>query len=185
MKLIVGLGNPSSEHQYNRHNLGFMALDGLFTHYQFEDWKRKFSGVFSAKLLGSDKVILVKPQTYMNLSGFCVVKFKHFFKVVNDDIFVIYDDIDLELGHIKFKKGGGDAGHKGVRSISQHLGTKDFNRIRLGIGRPRTKEEVSSFVLSNFSKSETDRTNTLIQKLCEGFEEIIQKKANLTHQGYI
>ena len=112
----------------------------------------------------------------MNLSGSCIEKFKLFFKVSDDDIFVIYDDIDLELGHIKYKQGGGDAGHKGVRSISQNLGTKDFNRLRLGIGRPRTKEDVSSFVLSNFSKAEKDKIVTSIQKLCEDFEKIIQKR---------
>ena len=134
MKLIVGLGNPGSVHLNNRHNLGFMALDHFSTHYQFEDWKIKFDGMFAAKLFGSEKIILVKPQTYMNLSGSCVVKFKLFFKVSDDDIFVIYDDIDLELGHIKFKQGGGDAGHKGVRSISHHLGTKGYNRYRVGIG---------------------------------------------------
>ena len=112
----------------------------------------------------------------MNLSGSCVAKFKLFFKVSEEDIFVIYDDIDLELGHIKFKLGGGDAGHKGVRSISQHLGTKDYNRLRVGIGRPRTKEEVSYFVLSNFSKAEKDKVVSSIKKLCEDFEEIIQKR---------
>ena len=163
-------------HLNNRHNLGFMALDHFSKHYQFEDWKIKFDGMFASKLFGSEKIILVKPQTYMNLSGSCVAKFKLFFKVSEDDIFVIYDDIDLELGHIKLKLGGGDAGHKGVRSISQHLGTKDFNRIRVGIGRPRVKEEVSSFVLSNFSKPERDKIIILIQKLCEGFEKIIQKR---------
>ena len=176
MKLIVGLGNPGSVYLNNRHNLGFIALDGLSRHYQFENWKSKFDGMFAAKMFGSEKIILVKPQTYMNLSGSCVAKFKLFFKVSEEDIFVIYDDIDLELGHIKFKQGGGDAGHKGVRSISQHLGTKDYNRLRVGIGRPRTKEEVSSFVLSNFSKAEKDKIVTSIQKLCEDFEEIIQKR---------
>ena len=176
MKLIVGLGNPGSVHLKNRHNLGFMALDHFCRHYQFEAWKTKFDGMFTSKLFGSEKIILVKPQTYMNLSGSCVARFKLFFKVSEDDIFIIYDDIDLELGHIKFKKGGGDAGHKGVRSISQHLGTKGYNRLRVGIGRPRTKEEVSSFVLSNFSKAEKDKILALIQKLCEDFEEIIQKR---------
>ena len=176
MKLIVGLGNPGSVHLNNRHNLGFRTLDGLSKQYEFETWKSKFDGMFASKLLGSEKIILVKPQTYMNLSGSCIAKFKLFFKVSEEDIFVIYDDIDLELGHIKFKQGGGDAGHKGVRSISQYLGTKDFNRIRMGIGRPSTKEEVSSFVLSNFSNAETDRIVILIQKLCEDFEEIIRKK---------
>ena len=102
--------------------------------------------------------------------------FKLFFKVSEEDIFVIYDDIDLQFGQIKFKQGGGDAGHKGVRSISQHLGTKGYNRLRVGIGRPRTKEEVSYFVLSNFSKAEKDKIVTSIQKLCEDFEEIIEKR---------
>ena len=185
MKLIVGLGNPGTEYKNNRHNFGFMALDSLSAHYQFEDWKSKLEGKFAAKLFGSEKIILVKPQTYMNMSGFCVAKFKQFFKVSEDDIFVVYDDIDLEFGEIKLKHGGGDAGHKGVRSISQHLGTKDFNRIRMGIGRPSRKEEVSSFVLSNFSKAEIDISLNLIQNLCEDFEKVIQTKANLTHQRNI
>ena len=129
MKLIVGLGNPGSVHLNNRHNLGFMALDHFSKHYQFEDWKIKFEGMFAAKLFGSEKIILVKPQTYMNLSGSCVAKFKLFFKVSEDDIFVIYDDIDLELGHIKFKQGGRDAGHKGVRSVSYTHLTLPTKRI--------------------------------------------------------
>ena len=176
MKLIVGLGNPGSEYLNNRHNLGFMVLDSLSAHYQFEHWKSKFDGMFSSKIFSSEKIILLKPQTYMNLSGFCVAKFKQFFKVSNDDIFVIYDDIDLGFGDKRLKQGGGDAGHKGVRSISQHLGTKNFNRIRMGVGRPKEKEDVSSFVLSNFSETEIDRVHALIKDLCEDFENIIQKK---------
>ena len=176
MKLIVGLGNPGSEYLNNRHNLGFMALDSLLAYYQFEDWKNKFDGMFSSKLFGYEKIILLKPQTYMNLSGFCVAKFKQFFKVDYGDIFVIYDDIDLGFGNKKLKQGGGDAGHKGVRSISQHLGTKNFNRIRIGIGRPKEKKDVSSFVLSNFSTTEIDSAQTLIKNLCEDFENIIKKR---------
>ena len=176
MKLIVGLGNPGSEYLNNRHNLGFMALDSLFAHYQFEAWKSKLDGLFASKFFGSEKIILVKPQTYMNRSGVCVAKFKQFFKVSEDDIFVIYDDIDLSFGDKKLKLGGGDAGHKGVRSISQHLQTKDFNRIRLGIGRPSTKEEVSHFVLSNFSKTEKDKLLILFQSLSEDIVKIIQKR---------
>ena len=176
MKLIVGLGNPGSEYLNNRHNLGFMALDSLFAHYQFEAWKSKLDGLFASKFFGSEKIILVKPQTYMNRSGVCVAKFKQFFKVSEDDIFVIYDDIDLGFGEVKIKQGGGDAGHRGVRSISQHLQTKDFNRIRLGIGRPSTKEEVSHFVLSNFSKTERDKLIVLFQNLSKDFEKIIENK---------
>ena len=182
MKLIVGLGNPGSEHLNNRHNVGFMALDNLSKHYKFEDWRSKLDGMFATTSFGSEKLILVKPQTFMNLSGICVAKFKKFFKITVDNIFVIYDDIDLGFGEVKIKQGGGDAGHKGVRSISQHLQTKDFNRIRLGIGRPDTRQEVSSFVLSNFSKTERGKVLVLIQNLCEDFEKIIQEQAKLAVQ---
>ena len=175
MKLIIGLGNPGSEYLNNRHNVGFLALDHLSAHYLFEDWRTKLGGLFATAFLGSEKTILVKPQTFMNLSGICVAKFKQFFKINVADIFVIYDDIDLGFGEVKIKQGGGDAGHKGVRSISQHLQTKDFNRIRLGIGRPSTKEEVSNYVLSNFSKIERDKLIVLFQNLSENFENIIQK----------
>ena len=138
--------------------------------------------MFATMSFGSEKFVLVKPQTFMNLSGICVAKFKKFFKITACNIFVIYDDIDLDFGEVKIKQGGGDAGHKGVRSISQHLQTKDFNRIRLGIGRPNTKDEVSRFVLSNFSKTEKDKVLILIQNLCEDFEKIIQKQASLAVQ---
>ena len=185
MKLIVGLGNPGSEYLNNRHNIGFMALDNLFAYYQFDNWRTKLEGISATTSFGSEKIILVKPQTFMNLSGVCVAKFKQFFKITVADIFVIYDDIDLGFGEIKIKQGGGDAGHKGVRSISQHLQTKDFNRIRLGIGRPSTNEPVSHFVLSNFSKNERDKVLILIRNLCEDFEKIIQKKANLAIQRNI
>ena len=176
MKLIIGLGNPGSEYLNNRHNVGFMALDNLYAHYLFESWRAKLGGLFSTASLGSEKILLVKPQTFMNLSGICVAKFKHFFKINVADIFVIYDDIDLRFGEVKIKQGGGDAGHKGVRSISQYLQTKDFNRIRLGVGRPSTKEEVSHFVLSNFSKTERAKLIVLFQNLSEDFEKIIKTK---------
>ena len=176
MKLIIGLGNPGSEYLNNRHNVGFMALDNLYAHYLFENWRTKLGGLFSTASLSSEKIILVKPQTFMNLSGICVAKFKQFFKISVADIFVIYDDIDLGFGEVKIKQGGGDAGHKGVRSISQHLQTKDFHRIRLGIGRPSTKEEVSHFVLSNFSKTEKDKLLILFQSLSEDIVKIIQKR---------
>jgi len=176
VKLIIGLGNPGPEYLNSRHNFGFMVLDSLHAHYKFENWKSKFDGMYASKRFGSEKIILVKPQTYMNLSGFCVAKFKQFFKVDDGNIFVIYDDIDLGFGNKKLKQGGGDAGHKGVRSISQHLGTKNFNRIRIGIGRPKEKKDVSSFVLSNFSTTEIDSAQTLIKNLCEDFENIIRKR---------
>ena len=182
MKLIVGLGNPGSEHLNNRHNVGFMVLDNLSKHYNLDGWRSKLDGMFTTTSFSSENFILVKPQTFMNLSGDCMAKFKNFFKITVGNIFVIYDDIDLGFGEVKIKKGGSDAGHKGIRSISQHLQTKDFNRIRLGIGRPNKKDEVSRFVLSNFSKNERDKVLILIQNLCEDFEKIIQEQANLAIQ---
>ena len=175
MLLIAGLGNPEAKYAKNRHNIGFMAVDALARHFAFPAYREKFHGLVSDGLIDNTKVLLLKPQTFMNLSGSCVAKFKQFFKINVADIFVIYDDIDLGFGEVKIKQGGGDAGHKGVRSISQHLQTKDFNRIRLGIGRPSTKEEVSNYVLSNFSKIERDKLIVLFQNLSENFEKIIQK----------
>ena len=151
-------------------------ITSVLEEYKFENWKSKFDGMYASKRFGSEKIILVKPQTYMNLSGFCVAQFKQFFNVNDDDIFVIYDDIDLSFGDKRLKQGGGDAGHKGVRSISQHLGNKNFYRIRIGVGRPKEKEDVSSFVLSNFSKTEMDTVLLIIKELCEDFENIIQNK---------
>ena len=176
MKLIVGLGNPGKDYRQNRHNIGFMILDMLSKHYEFEGWKSKLDGEFSTKIFSSEKIILLKPQTFMNLSGTCVVKFKQYFKIGLDDIFVVYDDIDLSFGDMRLKHGGGDAGHKGVRSISNHLQSEAFNRIRFGVGRPREGGQVSNFVLSNFSKNEKEKVLILAQDFCENFDKIVNKK---------
>ncbi len=176
MKLIVGLGNPGKDYEQNRHNIGFMILDMLSKYYEFEDWKSKLGGEFSAKIFSSEKIILLKPQTFMNLSGACVVKFKQYFKIGLDDIFVVYDDIDLSFGDMRFKQGGGDAGHRGVRSISHHLQSEDFNRVRFGIGRPREGRQVANFVLSNFSKDEKEKVLILAQDFCENFDKIVNNK---------
>ena len=176
MKLIVGLGNPGKDYQQNRHNIGFMILDMLSKHYDFEDWKSKLDGEFSTKIFSSEKIILLKPQTFMNLSGTCVVKFKQYFKICLDDIFVVYGDIDLSFGDMRLKHGGGDAGHQGVRSISNQLQSKDFNRVRFGVGRPREGGQVSSFVLSNFSKDEKEKVLILAQHFCENFCKIVNEK---------
>ena len=174
--LIAGLGNPGAKYDHTRHNIGFRVLEELASVWggTWSD-EKKFKARMSRATVEGRTLHLCQPQTFMNLSGICVAKFKQFFKINEKNIFVIYDDIDLNFGDTKLKLGGGDAGHKGVRSISQHLGTKDFNRIRMGIGRPSTKEEVSSFVLSNFSKTESDSAKILIKNLCDDFEKIIQK----------
>ena len=144
--LIVGLGNPGTEYQKTRHNIGFLALDNLD---YSPAWKSKFKGEFALCNRDSLKIGLLKPQTYMNLSGESVFPCFQFFKIPIDRILVVYDEVDLPFGTIQLKSGGGLAGHNGLKSIVDQLGTKDFQRLRLGIGRPQ-RESVSNYVLLRF-----------------------------------
>ena len=146
--LIVGLGNPGSKYDKNRHNIGFMSVD-LVAEAQKSFWKDKFNAGYAS----IDSGFLLKPMTYMNLSGESVQKAAHFFKIKPESILVVHDELDLPYGVAALKKGGGLAGHNGLKSIAQQLGTKDFLRLRLGIGRPKYGD-VSNFVLSDFSKEE-------------------------------
>lgn len=148
MRLIVGLGNPGAEYQMSRHNVGFMVVDHIQQQEHFPEWTSKFKGLYTKK----DDVVLLKPQTYMNLSGQSVQGCMTFFKLTLDDLWVVHDDIELPLGEVKTKIGGSAKGHNGLRSIDQHLG-QDYHRIRCGIGRP-THGSVSDYVLSNFSKAD-------------------------------
>jgi len=153
MKIITGLGNPGKEYQSTRHNVGFMVIDLLVKELGITDkWQKKFNALF----LKSDDLVLLKPQTYMNLSGRAVRKAMDFYKVSAEDILIIHDDIDLQEGILKQKNSGGDGGNRGIRSIIEHLGTKDFSRIKIGIGHPGNKDKVSDYVLSKFEpKQET------------------------------
>ena len=156
--LLVGLGNPGIEYSRNRHNVGFMAVDNIASHYKFTVWQQRFKGLCCDGLvkLGQDrldKIILFKPQTYMNNSGQAVVEALNFYKYAIDQLIVIHDDIDLEAGQIKIKTGGGHAGHNGLRSIDQYCG-KEYVRIRIGIGRPVDKSFVKDYVLNNFTNAE-------------------------------
>ena len=150
MQIFVGLGNPGDKHAMNRHNIGFMALDKIKNAEFFSPWKVKFHGLVSEGWLGSKKVILLKPETFMNLSGQSVGEAMRFFKLKSQDITVFHDEIDLAPGRLRLKTGGGHAGHNGLRSIHQHIGP-DYHRIRLGIGHPGCKELVAGYVLSNFT----------------------------------
>jgi len=150
MQIFVGLGNPGDKHAKNRHNIGFMALDKIKNVEFFSPWKVKFHGLVSEGWLGSKKVILLKPETFMNLSGQSVVEALRFFKLKAQDITVFHDEIDLAPGKLRLKTGGGHAGHNGLRSIHQHIGP-DYHRVRLGIGHPGHKELVAGYVLSNFT----------------------------------
>ena len=158
-KLIVGLGNPGKKYEKNRHNIGMILLDSICS-----SWQEKFKGFYAQETQGSSKVFYLKPQTFMNLSGESVQPMAAFFKVDPKNILVVHDELDLPFGTLALKKGGGLAGHNGLKSIAAQLGTQDFLRLRIGIGRP-VHGDVSNWVLSDFSK---DESVTLQKILTEG-----------------
>lgn len=157
MIIIVGQGNPDAKYAKNRHNLGFMVLDQIAADYDFSAWKSKFRSKYSEGFVAVNgslkKVLLLKPETFYNDTGYSIGEASHFFKVKSDDVIVFHDDIDLAPGRIRVKNSGGHAGNKGIKSIISHLGEK-FHRVRLGIGHPGDKSKVLSYVLSDFSKSD-------------------------------
>ena len=154
--LIVGLGNPDREYRGNRHNIGFMVLDQLAARLGASFSRVKMNALMTAVRHGEERLILIKPQTYMNLSGNAVSSFTRFYKLPHENLLVVYDDVDLPFETLRMKPNGGDAGQKGVRSIIQKLGTQEFPRLRVGIGRPPGRMPVSSYVLQDFSKPEQD-----------------------------
>lgn len=164
MKLLVGLGNPGSEYAGNRHNVGFMAVDAIAERFKFGPWKKKFQGQAADGEIAGERVLLLKPQTYMNESGRAVGEAARFLKIDLGDIVVLYDEIDLEPGKLKVKTGGGNAGHNGLRSISQHLGN-DYQRVRIGVGHPGDKARVADYVLSNFAKADHAWLDPLLQAI--------------------
>jgi PTH1 family peptidyl-tRNA hydrolase len=155
MKLFVGLGNPGGKYARNRHNIGFMAVDRIADDLGFAPWRNKFNGQISEGRLGSEKVLLLKPETFMNLSGQSVGEAMRFHKLEPQDVTVFHDELDLAPGKCRVKTGGGHAGHNGLRSIHAHIGP-EYHRVRLGIGHPGRKELVSPYVLHDFPKAEIE-----------------------------
>ncbi len=153
MLLFVGLGNPGNKYKNNRHNIGFMAVDEIVHRHNFSAPKSQFRGLISEGRFGSEKILVLKPQTFMNLSGQSVDEAARFYKITPEDIFVFYDELDIPEAKIKFKTGGGNAGHNGLRSIDQHMG-KEYHRIRMGIDHPGHKDRVTGHVLGDFAKSD-------------------------------
>jgi PTH1 family peptidyl-tRNA hydrolase len=149
-QLWVGLGNPEPAQQVQRHNIGFMALDGIASRHGFLPWRRRFKGLFAEGHIGGEKILGLKPLTYMNSSGESVQEAAAFYKLPPDAIVAFHDELDLVPGKIRVKKGGGAAGHNGLRSMDRMLGTPDYWRVRLGIGHPGSKERVLGHVLGNF-----------------------------------
>ncbi|HXV74351.1 MAG TPA: aminoacyl-tRNA hydrolase [Sphingomonadales bacterium] len=166
MMLFVGLGNPGPAHAQNRHNAGFMAIDAIAEAYGIGPFRKKFKGSFAEGKIGRAKLALLKPETYMNLSGESVRAAASFYKVPLAKIVVFYDEIDLASGKVKVKTGGGTAGHNGLESLVAHLGD-GFRRVRIGIGHPGHKELVHRHVLSDFSKAEQEWLAPLLKAIAE------------------
>jgi PTH1 family peptidyl-tRNA hydrolase len=154
LQLWVGLGNPGDKHARQRHNIGFMAAERIADEHRFASWRSRFRGLVAEGTLGTERVLLLKPLTYMNESGRSVAEAARFLKIPPADIYVLHDELDLAPGKVRVKLGGGTAGHNGLRSIDACLGTKDFRRVRLGIGHPGSKERVLGHVLGDFAKAE-------------------------------
>lgn len=167
MRLFVGLGNPGAEYARNRHNVGFMAAEAIADRHAFTPWRSKFHGLIAEGRLGNEKVLLLKPGTYMNLSGDAVQAALGFYKLTPAEVVVLHDELDLAAGKVRVKTGGGSAGHNGIRSIAAHIGP-DFTRVRLGIGHPGDKRLVSNHVLGDFAKSDADWLDDLLQGVSEG-----------------
>ncbi len=153
MRLLVGLGNPGARYADNRHNIGFMVIDEIARAARAAPWRRKFQGEITEATLDGERVLLLKPQTYMNESGRAVSEAQRFFKIALEDIVVFHDELDLAPAKLRVKKGGGNAGHNGLRSITAQCGN-DYRRVRLGIGHPGDKKAVHAYVLSDFAKAE-------------------------------
>jgi PTH1 family peptidyl-tRNA hydrolase len=166
MKLIVGLGNPGSGHARQRHNVGFMALERMAARHGLGPWKKRFAGLSCEGTFDGHRVVLLKPQTYMNDSGRSVGEAKRYLKIAERDVCVIHDEIDLAAGKIKAKVGGGNAGHNGLRSLTQHIGNA-YARVRIGIGHPGSKELVHGYVLHDFSKAEAVWLEPLLDAIAE------------------
>ena len=166
MHLIVGLGNPGAEYAAHRHNIGFLAVDEIARQHSFPPFRQKFSALVSEGVIDGEKIMLIKPQTFMNRSGDSVAQAAQFYKLAPADISVIHDELDLAPGKVRVKTGGGNGGYNGLRSIESHLG-KDFVRIRLGIGHPGHKDRVHSHVLSNFHKAENEWLEPLLDALAK------------------
>jgi PTH1 family peptidyl-tRNA hydrolase len=166
MLLWVGLGNPEPSMARQRHNIGFMAVDAIAAHYRFDPWRQRFKGLIAEGNLNNQKILLLKPQTYMNDSGDSVQAAAAFYKLLPGAITAFHDELDLAAGKVRVKRGGGAAGHNGLRSMDRMLGTTDYWRVRLGIGHPGSKERVLGYVLGDFSSADRAWLAALLEALC-------------------
>jgi PTH1 family peptidyl-tRNA hydrolase len=189
MRLLVGLGNPGTEHVGNRHNIGFMVVQEIARRHGFPPWRRRFQGVATEGTIGSERVLLLLPGTYMNESGRAVGEAAHFYKLPLSDIVVVHDEIDLAPMKVRVKTGGGIAGHNGLRSITAHVGN-DYRRVRIGVGHPGAKEQVYGYVLGDFAKAERPWVEALVEVIADnagllarGDDATFQNKVHLAMQA--
>lgn len=178
MFLIVGLGNPGQQYLMTRHNIGFMAIDAIAQSYNFPDFKKKFQGEITESKFGNNAVGLLKPQTYMNLSGQSVQAVMAFYKLKPEQILVVHDDLDLSPGQVRVKLGGGAGGHNGLKSIDQSIGN-NYWRLRLGIGHPGDRHLVTSHVLSAFAQQDHEWLVSLLQLIAENFSFMLNEKPDV------
>lgn len=189
MRLFVGLGNPGAKYAHNRHNIGFAAVDEIARHHGFAPWRRRFQGDSTEGTIDHERVILLRPATFMNESGRAVQEAANFFKIAAGDITVFQDELELPPAKLRVKVGGGIAGHNGLRSISSHVGN-DYRRVRLGIGHPGIKELVHGYVLSDFAKDERPWVAALCEAIADnagllaaGRDSTFQNKVHLAMQA--
>lgn len=176
MKLIVGLGNPGKQYEHTRHNIGFKCIDAIADKWGVSLNQTKFNGMYAIVHRHEGKVMLLKPLTYMNLSGECVRPMMDYFDIEFEDCIVIYDDLDLETGKLRLRQKGSAGGHNGIKSLIQHLGTQNFNRIRVGISRPQGGMKVPDYVLANFKSEEEPVMKEAIEKTVLAVESSLSKK---------
>ncbi|MDX3926880.1 MAG: aminoacyl-tRNA hydrolase [Shinella sp.] len=173
MLIIAGLGNPGQKYAGNRHNIGFMAVDAIHRKHPFSPWSKKFRSEISEGELAGEKVLLVKPQTFMNLSGEAVGEAMRFYKLGPGDLVAIYDELDLPAGKARIKTGGGHGGHNGIKSLDAHCG-KDYRRLRLGIGHPGAKELVTNHVLGDFAKADRSWLEPLLDEIALNIDMLVR-----------
>lgn len=172
--IIAGLGNPGKSYENTRHNIGFRIIDAIAEHFDFPVSSVKFSSIITSKSYADHKITLIKPQTFMNLSGQAIAKIIHFYKIPLEDLIIIHDDLDLQFARIKMKIAGGSGGHNGIKSIDQHI-TQNYYRIRFGIGKPIHSGETSSYVLAKFTQEEEKIIDIMTKAIVNNFDYIIEK----------
>ena len=184
MYVVVGLGNPGKQYDKTRHNVGFDVIDILAEEYGISVSKIKHKALIGEGRVGTEKVLLVKPQTYMNLSGETLIDIYNYYKIDMENIIVIYDDIDLDVGKIRIRKKGSGGTHNGMRSITKCLGSTDFPRVRVGVSKPRPGQDLADFVLSRFRKEEADDVQLGLEKAAKSVDVMIRENIDLAMNKY-